>query len=194
MALQGSSIERGTMSDDREARYQQIMRRLAERRAEQAIAPAREKQGDLANVLDGLDALGKLEKLRASRALRQRTYGPKSVSGLSPAPWVAAIIWRLGSGYFGYRTLQLTGIWTVQDQPGPPLVLAGTKWLSYNAPTYEAEAFMKLIRRSFDLYYSGDASPPPAQQRFYATRYTASRRLEIRDELKAALAQWAAST
>lgn len=181
------------MSEDPEARYREIMRRMAERRAEQATAPARAKQDDLAAVLDGLDALGKLEKLVSSRALRPRAYGPRSFNGLAPAPWVGVALWRTGSGYYGYRTLQLAGVWAVQDQPGPPLVLVGLKWLKYSAPTYEAEAFARLIRRVFDLYYEGDAGPPPASQRLYSARYAAARRLDMRDEIRQTLAGWAAN-
>lgn len=181
------------MSQSSEDRYQEIMRRMAERRAEQELAPARAKQTDLGHVLDGLDAVGKLEKLTIAGALMPRLNGPRTFTGFKPHTWVGVIGWRRGPGYYGYRVLQLIGVWAIQDAPGPPLVVVGTKRLRYNAPTYEAEAYHKLLRKTFEPYYDGDASPPPETSRLYVARYGSERRLELRDAVRDTLAGWTAS-
>jgi len=182
------------MSQDSEERYQQIMRQIAERKAQEALAPARAKQTDLARVLDGLDVFGKLDKLQEALPVTPRLNGPKSFEGLKPVTWVGVVAWRRGPGYFGYRMLQLVGVWAVQDTAGPPLIVVGTKRLRYIAPTYEAEAYHKLLRKTFAPYYDGDASPPPANTRLLAARYSAEQRLELRDQIRELLVQWAANS
>lgn len=181
------------MSQSSDERYQEIMRRMAERRAEEALAPARAKQTDLGHVLDGLDVWGKLEKLARTGAMMPRLNGPKAFEGFKPATWVGVLAWRRGPGYFGYRILQLIGVWAIQDAPGPPLIVAGSKRLRYNAPTYEAEAYHKLLRKTFAPYYDGDASPPPEASRLLTVRYASEQRLELRDAVRDALAAWAAA-
>lgn len=179
------------MSSDTNDRYEAIMRRMAERRAEQAAAPKREIQEQFAHILDAVDAWGKLEKLKSSRALRPFCWGPKDVRGLSPSPWVGVIIWRRGSGYHGYRQLQIAGVWVYGDEDRP-LIAVGTKLVPYSAPTYEAEAYHKLMRRTFDLYYKDNGSPPGASTRLFTTSYDPEQRLAIRDDVRAHLVAWAA--
>jgi hypothetical protein len=173
------------MSSDLDDRYQEIMRRMAQRRAEQEAAPKRQAKETMAHVLDSLDAYGKLERIKNSRVLHF-AYGPKAFEALKPMPWVGVMLWRRGSGYHGYKTLQIIGVWAY-DQSGTPIITVGTKRLAYNAPTYEAEAYQKLIKRGFDLYYEGDASPPPVANRVYTAQYHFDRRLELRDELRTVL-------
>jgi hypothetical protein len=181
------------MSQSSEDRYQQIMRQIAERRAEKALEPAREKQNDLGTVLDGLDVLGKLEMIAAAGVMMPRANGPKTFSGFKPHTWVGVALWRRGGGYYGYRILQIVGVWAVQDAPGPPLIVVGTKRLRYIAPTYEAEAYHKLLRKTFEPYYDGDASPPPDATRLLSARYGSERRLELRDAVQRLLSDWAAA-
>jgi hypothetical protein len=173
-------------------RYEEIMRRLAQRKAEQEAAPKREAQDDLARILDDLDVMGKLEKLRGAPTMKRLCWGPKVRKGLSPLTWVSAILWRRGSGYHGYKQLQIIGVWAYEDS-GVPMVTVATKHLAYSAPTYEAEAYHKLIRKNFDLYYHDDGAPPAAN-RLYTVRYDPAQRLAIREEVKNALTAWAANT
>ena len=182
-----------TVSQSSEERYQQILRQMAERRAEEALAPARAKQTDLQHVLDGLDIVGKLEKLEELLPVTPRLNGPKAFEGLKPLTWVGVVAWRRGPGYFGYRILQLIGVWAVQDTPGPPLIVVGTKRMRYIAPTYEPEAYHKLLRKTFGPYYDGDASPPPANTRLLTVRYSSEQRLALRDQIRETLVQWAAN-
>lgn len=182
------------MSQESEERYQQIMRQIAERRAEEALAPARAKQNDLGHVLDGLDALGKLDKLQEVLPMTPRLNGPKTFEGVKPVTWVGVVAWRRGPGYYGYRVLQLIGVWAVQDTAGPPLIIVGVKRLRYTAPTYEAEAYHKLLRKTFAPYYDGDASPPQPATRLFSARYNSERRLELRDQIRETLVQWAANS
>lgn len=179
------------MPDELDERYQEIMRRLAEQRERQNAPPPDPAQETLAQVLDSLDAYGKLEKLRASGAVR--AYGPRAFEGTTPTPWLGAVLWRKGGGYYGYQTLHVLGVWAIA-QPGAPLVVVGGKRLRYTAPTYEAEAYHKLIRRGFTVYYNGDASPPPDTGRVLAARYHAGRRLELREAVREALTGLVANT
>jgi hypothetical protein len=181
------------MSQESEERYQQIMRQMAERRAEEALAPARAKQTDLGHVLDGLDIWGKLTRLQETLPAAPRLNGPKVFEGVQPVTWVGVVAWRRGPGYYGYRVLQLIGVWAIQDAAGPPLIVAGTKRLRYTAPTYEAEAYHKLLRKTFAPYYDGDASPPAPATRLFSARYSSEQRLALRDQIRETLAQWAAN-
>jgi hypothetical protein len=169
------------MSDENNRRYQEIMRRMAERRAQQQVAQAKETLG---SILDDVDALGKLEHLK--RGLRF-TWGPKVFSAVS---WVGALLWQRGSGYRGYRTLHVVGVWVCQEGEAVDLIV-GTKNLAYTAPTYEAEAYHRLMRRGFDLYYQDDGSPPPLTGRRLTLRYSPDQRLENREAVRQALTEWA---
>ena len=168
---------------DSDARYEDIMRRIAERRAQQAAAPKREARDDLAHILDDVDAWGKLEAIQRAKALRRLCWGPAVVGGITPAPWAGVVIWRRGSGYHDYKQIQLIGIWALTGDEDLPLLTVGAKMLSYSAQGYEAEAYHKLIRKHFNLYYRDDGSPPPPGSRRYTVRYELARRLAIRDAL-----------
>jgi hypothetical protein len=168
------------MSD---SRYDDIMRRIAERRAQQQQAPQLEVQQSLARLLDSVDAMGKLETLSRSRPLRRTTFGPKAYQGLQPHPWVGVVVWRRDAGYHGYKHLNLIGVWAFQEADTPYLTVA-TKPLKYTARGYEAEAYHKLIKKNFDLYYRDDGSPPSPASRRYTVAYDPAERLSIRQAIR----------
>lgn len=178
----------GVMSEN-DRRYDEIMQRLAERRAREAEAPRRAAQQRLAGCLDDIDAWGKLETLKADKRIRRRCFGPASVGGLSPSPWVGVVAWCRGAGYYGYRRLTLVGIWAVEGET-QPLLIVGTKTLTYSAPSYEADAYHRLIRKTFDIYYTDDGSPPPEAGRLWGGAYTPAQRLDLRKQVKTVLASW----
>ncbi len=178
------------MSSSRDQRYEEIMRRIAQLRADKAVAPKREAQNTLSQILTDLDAWGKLVKLRQMKVLNTPLHGPKVVSGLMPSPWVGVIAWRRGAGYYGYKILQIVGVWAQGDADDATISVAW-KSLAYNAPTYEAEAYHKLIRRGFDFYYSGDASPPSEGRRLLSLTYNPEDRLDVREQVRATLFAWA---
>lgn len=140
---------------------------------------------ELGRILDALNAWGTLEETRRALAgITQLINGPKAFtsSARSLYPYAGAVIWKRAPGYHGYKTLTLIGVWALHDftpdrQVAPSIVI-GIKRLAYRPAFYDAEAYMKLIRRDYTLYYQDDYEPPldPTAQQFY----TPARRLELR--------------
>lgn len=139
----------------------------------------------LAAILDGLNAWRAVEGALAA-APRLLAWGPKAVSGITPSAWVGVVMWARAPGYDGYRVLTVRGVWALQEGEGVR-VMAGVKRLVYNAPFYEAEAYHKLIRKNFDLYYGDDGAPPSRDVATLDTTYDEARRLELRELVKAAM-------
>ncbi len=168
---------------DSEDRYAEIMRRIAERKAKQAAAPKVEAREGLAHILDDVDAWGKLEAIQRSKAMKKLCWGPTVVGAITPSPWAGVVIWRRGSGYHDYKQIQLIGIWAFTGENGAPILTVGSKMLAYSAHGYEAEAYHKLIRKHFNIYYRDDGSPPPPAGRRFTLAYDPAHRLEIRETL-----------
>jgi hypothetical protein len=156
----------------------EIMREVTRLRA----APA---QSALASLLDGVDAWRAVESIAATLP-RLLMGGPKIVQGALPSAWVGVIIWQRAQGYTGYRTLRVMGIWA-QHEPDAPRLIVGYKLLAYAAPFYDAEAYHKLIRKQYDLYYADDGAPP-REHRLYDAPYVPEARLITREAVRAALA------
>jgi hypothetical protein len=172
-------------SDD--SRYEAILRRIEQKKREQASAP---RQDDLAAILDGVNAVGFLEDIKKAKLEPIICYGPKSFRGHTPAPWVGVVLWYKPRGYYYYETLTLLGLWAYEEASESRLVL-GMKTLRFSAPIFNPESYYHHIRRGFDIYYPGDASPPSNGLRLYTVHYEPSRRLEIRAEIQRELARWA---
>jgi hypothetical protein len=145
---------------------------------------AQPSQEALARTLDALDTWSILE-VACARRPSLRSWGPKAVQGVLPRPWVGSVLWQRGEGYAGYRTLLIAGIWACDDEGGQRLII-GQKTLPYAAPFYEAEAYHKLMRTGFDVYYRDDGAPPPSTSRVLDIAYAEAQRLELREKLKAA--------
>lgn len=148
---------------------------IARRRAKQ-LEP---QQDVLARVLDDLNAMDTLDALRRRDKL---TYGPKAISTES----MAVVVWRRASGYYGYKTLTLIGVWAVL-RDDHPYVVVGKKLLPFAQPFYEADAYHKLIRKGYDIYYKDDGSPPAKPS--FSVRYDREQRLELRETLARELAK-----
>lgn len=157
-----------------------ILRQIAQLRAQ----PAQEA---LARILDSLDAWGAAELARKAMP-RLTAWGPKAVSGVSPSVWVGVVVWQRAPGYTGYKLLTVRGIWAVQEGTDVR-ILVGQKVLSYTAGFYEAEAYHKLIRKGFDIYYSDHGAPPT--QCDYDALYTLEARLLMREAVQVAMTRTA---
>ena len=155
-----------------------ILRQIAQLRAQ----PAQEA---LARILDSLDAWGAAE-VALKLLPRLTTWGPKAVSGTSPMAWVGVVVWQRAAGYTGYKLLTVRGIWAQQEGTDARIIV-GQKVLPFTPPFYEAEAYHKLIRKGFDIYYSDNGSPPTT--RWYNALYTEAQRLEMREAVRAAMAK-----
>lgn len=143
---------------------------------------------ELARILDGVNALDALDALRRQRFSPNLSWGAKAFSGTMPGAWVGALIWHRPAGYFGYKTLTVIGVWALAGEGGTILTV-GTKLLPFTAPFYEAEAYHKLIRDGFDLYYSDRGAPPDESRRVFTTPYDPAQRLTLRDALPSYLAR-----
>ena len=130
----------------------------------------------LARILDDLNAMDALDGLRRRATL---CYGPKVIK--SPLPSLGVVIWQRPSGYYGYKTLKLVGLWVYSRGEGEAkkaIVCIGKKQLKFSAPFYDADAYHKLIRDAYDLYYQDDNQPPA--QPSYSVTYDVEQRLELR--------------
>jgi hypothetical protein len=161
-----------------------ILAQIAQIRREKADAPKRAAQEELARILDGLNVWGALEKLRQKRFSPNLCYGPKAVGGLEPVPFVGVVLWHRAAGYYGYKTLTLLGVWAREESTVP--ILIGVKRLPYAAPFFDAEAYHKLIRRGYDLYYQDDGTPPPDAA---VIPYKPELRLSLRETIASELAR-----
>jgi hypothetical protein len=170
---------------ERESRYDAILRRLQQRKLEQATAH------DLVAILDGVNAFGFLEAIKQAPLAQINCYGPKSFRGYIPAPWVGVVIWCKPRGYYHYQTLTLLGLWAYETAGAPTLTL-GMKTLEYSAPIFTPESYHYHIKQRFDLHYDGDASPPERAGQ-YTVQFDPSKRLEIRRAIERELAAWAAA-
>jgi hypothetical protein len=144
---------------------------MARRRANQIAA----QTDPLARIFDDLNVMDTLGGIRSQTTL---CYGPKVIK--SALPSMGVVIWQRASGYYGYKTLRLVGVWAFRRAERPMLAV-GAKTLAFNAPFYDADAYHKLIRNSYDLYYKDD-NKPPAQPAYSAT-YDREQRLELRSIL-----------
>ena len=153
--------------------------------------PARSPvQRELQRVLDDLNAFGFLDDARRKAPDEMLCFGPKDVYGSS---WSGVVVWFRPTGYHGYKTLTLLGIWACAQMDAVSIIM-GTRTLAFTASFYNPEAYFHNIRRGFDLYYGDDASPPAESDRLYTTSYDQSRRLDIRGEIESILDQYMQNT
>lgn len=170
------------MNDDR---YDEIMRRLNQRREEAAGGPHHEI---LSAALDDVNAIGFLEDYHWRHHEGIVAFGPKAFRGLGPPLWVCAALWYKSSNFYDYRTLHLLGVWAIS---GDPITIAvGVKALDYYPPLYVPESVYHHLKRGFDVHYAGDATPPPPDDWRYSTAYDRAQRLNIRRQLNAVLEEW----
>jgi hypothetical protein len=169
----------------RYTRQTTILQQVAQIRRERSEAPRRAAQENLARVLDGLNVLGTLEELRTKRFSPNLCHGPKTVGTLEPVVCVGAVLWHRPAGYYGYKTLTIVGVWA-RAESALPLISVGVKRLAFARDFYDAEAYHKLIRRGFDLYYNDDGLPPSDA---FTTPYSAEQRLSLREIIAAELAK-----
>lgn len=189
--------------DDPNRRYQDILRRIEQRKRQQASAP---KQSALAAALDSLNAAGLLTAIKRRPPAGLSVYGPQTFNGLNmaldsllavhdqeslgPFHWTGSVLWHKPKGYFHYQQLGLLGVWALESGDGIAIIVA-EKSLDFNIPLFNPESYYHHIKRRFDLFYSGDASPPPqAASDLLRLRYDPAQRLAQRVTLETTLRAW----
>jgi hypothetical protein len=177
------------MPSSRDSRYEEIRRRIAQRGRDSAH-PA--QPAPLADALDALNALGFLEDLARQRLSQINLYGPSVFQSKLNAdlPWMGAVVWYKPRGYYHFQTLTLLGIWAYPAGDALQITL-GVKTLDFAGPIFNPESLYHHLKHGFDLYYTGDASPPPEAGRCYTALYDLDERLGQRTRLQAELARWA---
>lgn len=168
-----------------------IRAEIALLRSGRAAVSTHEAQEVLASVLDGLNTMGTLDALRQKRFNRYLAHGPKAVFGMAQFPWVGAVIWHRPAGYYGFKTLTLFGAWAFREAiESQPLVVVAAKRVPYAADFFEAEAYMKLMKRDFSVYYQDDGSPPVRENWLWSVVYAPAERMTQRQQLAEALARY----
>ncbi|MBI1258556.1 MAG: hypothetical protein GC204_13895 [Chloroflexi bacterium] len=150
-----------------------LLNEIMQRRKANQLA---QQTDPLARILDDLNAMDALDKLRRRATL---CYGPKAIK--SALPSIGVVIWQRASGYYGYKTLSLIGLWVyfrVEGEAKRPIIAIGKKMLKFSSPFYDADAYHKLIRDNYNLYYQDDGKPPA--QPTYSVAYDSEQRLELR--------------
>jgi hypothetical protein len=155
-----------------------LLNEIIQRRRAHQVA---QQTDPLAHILDNLNIMDTLDRLRSRAPL---CYGPKVIR--SAAPSMGVVVWQRPAGYHGYKTLRLVGVW-VQPRGEKVMVAVGKKLLPFSAPFYDADAYHKLIRKNYDLYYRDDNTPPA--QPAYSVPYDAEQRLDLRATIAHELAK-----
>lgn len=146
-----------------------LLNEIIQRRRAHQVA---QQTDPLARIFDDLNIMDTLEALCRRAPL---CYGPKVIR--SAVPSMGVVVWQRPAGYHGYKTLRLVGVW-LSPRGEKVMVAVGVKLLAFGAPFYDADAYHKLIRKNYDLYYRDDNKPPthPA----YSVPYDVDQRLELR--------------
>jgi hypothetical protein len=185
--------------EDRAARYAEILKRIEQRKQQQSSAPI---QSLLAVALDALNAAGLLQAIKRRPPANMSAFGPKTFSGSVVAPkfgdtiipdqWVGSVMWHKPKGYAYYRTLRLLGIWAVGNGASARIVIA-EKRLLFSAPVFNPESYYHHIRQKFNMFYTGNASPPLEENEgglLYDAIYDEAERLKTRAALESVLRAW----
>lgn len=157
-------------------RQDDLLRAIARRRKEMQRSP-------LNAVLDSVNAFGTLEDVRDQTPAALLCFGPKTVFG---ATWSAVVIWQRPTGHYNYKTLTLLGVWAKGEAEGTRLIV-GTRTLDYIAPYYAPESYFKHLRKDFTIHYGPAAPPPDEAGQLYTAMYDPALRLQLRQEIAAAL-------
>ncbi|MCC6804476.1 MAG: hypothetical protein IT319_16450 [Anaerolineae bacterium] len=151
-------------------RNDDLLNEIIQRRRAYQVA---QQTDPLAHILDDLNVMDMMEGLRSRTPL---CYGPKVIR--SAAPSMGVVVWLRPAGYHGYKSLRLVGVW-VTERGDKVMIAVGKKLLPFTPPFYDADAYHKLIRKSYDLYYRDDNTPPA--QPAYSVPYDVEQRLELRE-------------
>jgi hypothetical protein len=164
------------MSDKR---YQEILRRIY---AQQQISAPNDSLLAILDALNSSDMLQDiLDKLRKIR----QVYGTKIFQRDN---WAGLLLWYPNKGYYGYQMLTIVGIWVIEHENETIMVQFGTRKTPYTAPVYNAEAYHKLIRKSYTTYYNDSGEPPSTP--LFEIQYEPENRLEIRQQLENTITNW----
>ena len=175
------------MSPENEDRYEDILKRIAERR------PFGQKRRDILpqtpheRALDRINAFDCLSNLTRQPYDHWLCYGPKSLRG--PA-WAGVVVWAHRKGYHGYQQLTLHGVWAHYAE-GDILLSMGTRHLPYSASIYDAGVYRVAIGTNFRIYYDDSGGPPAdGDDLHFRGAFDDRDRLRQRQSLRQIVNQW----
>lgn len=173
--------------DDNEERYDDILRRIANRSPSGSSQREARSATPHDRTLDLINAYDALARLARDEYAHYLCYGPKTFAG---SAWSGVVIWYHRKGYHGYQTLYLLGVWAhYQDED--MLLSIGLRRLPYRAPVYDAGVYRVAIRNNFRIYYDDPAGPPGDDDHLlYRATFQEKERLIQRRALRDILRHW----
>ncbi len=174
-------------ANDNEDRYEDILKRISERRPFGVKRREIRPQTPHERALDRINAYDCLAELPRQDYEHWMCYGPKS---LRASAWAGVVVWAHRKGYHGYQTLTLLGVWAQYN--GEHIVIGlGERELPYSAPVYDAGVYRVAIQGNFKIYYDDTGRAPGADDQFlYRHTYSESERLRLRQALRETVRQW----
>lgn len=173
--------------DDNQRRYNDILKRIANRKSndKDQVEPKPKSAYDL--ILDSLNAYDKMATLPQQKYKHILCYGPQTCRQSIGS---GVVIWYLNKGYYGYQTLRLLGVWAHNIETDIYLTI-GIRDLPYRAAIYSPEGYHTSIRKGFRLFYEDDGHPPEDNDTIlFQVVYQQKERLTLRQTLHNILHQW----
>ena len=174
-------------SQDNEERYQDILKRIAQRRPFGSKRQEQTAHRPHDCALDRINAFDCLAQLTRRKYRQHLCHGPKALRG--PA-WSGVVIWTHRKGYFGYQTLTLFGVWT--HYAGDEIMISiGRRQLPYRAPVYDPGVYRVAIENNFRIYYDDAGGPRDERDSaLYRCGYHEEERLTHRRALQEIVQGW----
>lgn len=176
-----------SMAESSEERYEDILKRIAERKPFRGQSPENQPAKPHERVLDQINAYDCLADIARRQYASWTLYGPMSLRG---AAWAGLMIWAHRKGYHGYKRLSLHGVWA--HYAGDQILLSiGSRQLTYNAPVYDPGVYRVAIAKNFRIYYADSGAPPAAEETVLCrVDYHDQDRLQHRQTLVDIARQW----
>ncbi len=174
-------------SKGNQERYEDILKRIAERKPFGSKRPPIQAKTPQERALDRINAYDCLAEIARREYAGWMVYGPKSLRG---AAWAGVMVWAHRKGYHGYQTLTLHGAWAHYASRRILLSIA-SRQLAYSAPIFDAGVFRVAIANNFRIYYADKGAPPEESEAvLYRCDFQDGDRLKHREALEAIVKQW----
>lgn len=175
------------MSDDNNERYNDILKRIAQRKPFGQPEADKKPTSAYDLILDSLNAYDTIDRL-AHRAYKTHIVHGAVIRRYKT--WSGVMLWYRPTGYHGYKTLSVFGVWA--HQIGTDLTLSiGIRQLPYRMAFYNAEGYFKTIQKDFKLFYEDSGTPPtPNDTLLFRAVHQTKERLTYRQTLAQITNRW----
>ena len=173
--------------DDNQQRYDDILKRIAERKSFDKNQVEQKPKSAYDLILDSLNTYDHMAALPLRDYKHILAYGPQVIQ---QATGSGVVIWYRNKGYYGYQVLHLLGVWAHQEETEIYLTV-GIRDLPYRASIYSPEGYHASIRKGFRLFYEDDGHSAQEEDTIlFQTPYHQNERLTLRQMLLKILHQW----